>query len=140
MPQLRCELSSDFANVTQRRLGRRAFFEDDDDKRRYLDTLKCMMGEYDASILAWTLMTNHVHLLINEQDGFARIDGYRPRICDSDARAIAQRYFGTEFSDHIVGLPKLERDKALRLLKDIGLSIWQIERLTGIGRGIITKA
>ena len=253
MRQLRCELSSDFVHVTQRGLGRRALFEDDVDKRRYLDTLKRMMGEYDASILAWTLMTNHVHLLmkttpatlsrfmqrvgisyaqyfngrhghvgkvfqnrfssqpietsdhllatiryihrnaeraqiastpdylwssyreiaggnrvlegeglcdvaaacdlfgsmdnfirfhqlINEQDGFARIDGYRPRICDSDARAIAQRYFGAEFSDYIVGLPKKERDKALHLLKDIGLSIRQIERLTGIGRGIITKA
>ena len=84
-------------------------------------------------------MSNHVHQLINEQDGFARIDGYRPRICDSDARTIAQRYFGTDFSDYIVGLPKQERDKALRLLKDIGLYIRQIERLTGIGRGIITK-
>ncbi len=64
MRQRRYELSSNFIHVTQRGLGRRALFEDDVDKRRYLDTLKRMMSEYDASILAWTLMTNHVHLLM----------------------------------------------------------------------------
>lgn len=64
MRQLRCELSSNFIHVTQRGLGRRALFEDDVDKKRYLDTLKRMMGEYDVSILAWTLTTNHIHLLV----------------------------------------------------------------------------
>ena len=52
MRQPRCELSSDFVHITQRGLGRRALFEDDVDKRRYLDMLKRMMGEYDVSILA----------------------------------------------------------------------------------------
>lgn len=51
MRQLRCELSSGFVHATQRGLGRQALFEDDDDKRHYLDTLKRMMGEYDAPIL-----------------------------------------------------------------------------------------
>ncbi|MBQ9058981.1 MAG: transposase [Atopobiaceae bacterium] len=36
-------------------------------------------------------------------------------------------------------LPKGERDELLRKLKQAGLSIRQIERLTGIGRGVIAR-
>ena len=42
-----------------------------------------------------------------------------------------------------VALQKLkreERDAALRQLKDRGLSVRQIERLTGINRGVVQKA
>lgn len=35
---------------------------------------------------------------------------------------------------------KEERDEALRLLKDEGLSVRQIERLTGINRGVVLRA
>lgn len=38
------------------------------------------------------------------------------------------------------GLPKLERDAILSSLRDQGFSIRQIERATGISRGIIAKA
>ena len=50
MRQPRYKLSSNFIHVTQRGLGRRALFEDDVDKRRYLDTLKRMMSE------SWTTL------------------------------------------------------------------------------------
>lgn len=40
----------------------------------------------------------------------------------------------------IKALPVHERNECLRLLRDRGLSVRQLERLTGIGRGIITRA
>lgn len=80
------------------------------------------------------------HEVEDEWDGFARIDTYRPRLSDDDAREIAIKHYGVNFSDHLASLPKKERDDALRLLKDLGISIRQLERLTGIGRGPIAKA
>ncbi len=80
------------------------------------------------------------HEIENEQDGFTRIDAYRPRLSDDDAREIVTRHYGVEFSDRLASLPKQERDEALRLLKDLGISIRQLERLTGIGRGPIARA
>ena len=253
MRTLRSELPPGHLHVTQRGLGRRLIFEDDRDKRRYLATLRDKLEHSGVAVLAWTLMPNHVHLLVqaqptelsklmqrlgtsyaqyftgrhghvgkvfqnrfssepveteehmlvairyihrnaevariagmenypwssyreilgektalegrgicnaskalgffgsgeefarfhameNELDGFARVDGYRPRLSDSDACAIASRYYGKGFADSLSCMPKEERDKALRILKALGLSIRQIERLTGIGRGPITKA
>lgn len=35
---------------------------------------------------------------------------------------------------------KVERDSMLRKLKGIGLSIRQIERVTGISRGVVAKS
>lgn len=76
----------------------------------------------------------------SEADGFERIDGYRRRIDDVEAAEIAIGMFGSAFSDRICSMPKAKRDDALARLKFAGLSIRQIERLTGIGRGIITRA
>ncbi|MCL2529588.1 MAG: hypothetical protein FWE41_04575 [Coriobacteriia bacterium] len=39
----------------------------------------------------------------------------------------------------LVGLPRLERDAILASLRKQGFSIRQIERLTGVSRGIIAK-
>ena len=253
MRKLRSELPPGYIHVTQRGLGRRLIFEDDHDKRRYLAMLRDKLEHSGVSVLVWTLMPNHVHLLVraqpaelsklmqrlgtsyaqyfngrhghvgkvfqnrfssepveteahmlvairyihrnaevariatmrdypwssyreilgkrvalegegicdaskaleffgsmeefsrfhameNEVDGFARVDGYRPRLSDSDAYAIVSRHYGKGFADSLPRMPKEERDEALRTLKILGLSIRQIERLTGIGRGPITKA
>lgn len=80
------------------------------------------------------------HGVQSERDELVRIDAYRPRMGDDEAQGVARRRFGQGFADRIAAMPKAERDKALRLLKDLGLSIRQIERLTGIGRGPIARA
>ncbi len=46
---------------------------------------------------------------------------------------------GIEY-DEISKLPKLERNKLLRKLRAEGFTIGQLERVTGISRGIITRA
>lgn len=64
----------------------------------------------------------------------------RPRISDAEARAIASKVFGASFGDGIASMEKAERDRALRRLHGMGVSIRQLERLTGIGRGVIQPA
>lgn len=66
--------------------------------------------------------------------------GKRPRLDDDEARMIAIRQFGSSFASRLPAMPKPQRDKALRTLKALGLSVRQIERLTGIGRNIIERA
>lgn len=252
MRKPRQNLSSEYIHVTQRGLGKRIIFEDDQDRRKYLAILENKLRDYEITVLAWTLMNNHVHLLMRtlphdlsklmqrigtsysqyfngyhghvgkvfqnrfhaeetnsdahlmaairyihrncevakignksayrwssyrdicgefpiegagicdkeavvdlfggmeafvsfhdretEQDEFIRLDGYRKRISDDDARTIATKEFGADFADAISTMPKSERDKALKLLKELGISVRQLQRLTGIGRGPISKA
>ena len=253
MRRLRCESSSVYVHVTQRGLGRRLIFEDDNDRKKYLSTLKSKLMDYELAVFAWVLMGNHVHLLLkadpnslskfmqrvgisyaqyfngrhghtgklfqnrfssaaidyeehllaavryihrnpetagicnteeypwssyreivgmnahgestgicdvtavvnlfgsingfteyhndrSRYDTIADISIYRPRISDAEAVNIARSQFGEHYSDHISTMKKADRDNALRLLKDLGLSVRQIERLTGIGRGSIGRA
>ena len=62
------------------------------------------------------------------------------RKTEEEARQIIIDLIGGKEPHEIGGLPKLERNGILGLLKGIkGLSIRQIERITGIPRGIIQK-
>ena len=54
-------------------------------------------------------------------------------------RETALAVIGETNLEVIATLPKNERNTLLKKLKDSGLSVRQIERLTGIGRGIIQK-
>ena len=63
----------------------------------------------------------------------------RTVIPDGEAVEIARRFFGDEFANSIASMSRKERNDALRQLRDCGLSVRQIERLTGVGRGIIQK-
>ena len=62
------------------------------------------------------------------------------RIADSEAERIARSLYGPTYKSAIALLPKKERDRAIRRLKVSGLSVRQIERLTGIGRNIVSRA
>lgn len=76
------------------------------------------------------------------KDDVVMIDGCpaRPRITDVEARRIASQIYGETFSDEIVEMNKNERNQALRLLFDRGISIRQLGRLTGIGSSAIYRA
>lgn len=79
------------------------------------------------------------HNIENETDSIIRIDNYRRKIDDAEARDIASKMFGKSFSDLICAMQKSDRDKAIAKLRYAGLSIRQIERLTGVGRGVIGR-
>lgn len=80
------------------------------------------------------------HLQRGVHEELVRIDGYRRRMDDGEAREIIASLCGESRGERIAELPKTERDAALAKLKMRGLSVRQVERLTGIGRNIVAKA
>lgn len=234
-------------HVIARGAGRQVIFEDDDDRCRYLNDLERFAISKDIQIIAWCLMDNHVHLLLEgeldavsrfmqtlsseyaqyfngrhdrvgplfqsryksepvetdeyfltvicyihnnpERAGIAPADEYRwssfseyaeaPVCCRTEkalqiigsreqflmlhkdessvpsATVMEDKSFSKLGSDDLVeyaigllgeevfrrlkGLPKEQRDRAIGILRANGMSVRQIERITGIGRGIIGR-
>lgn len=62
------------------------------------------------------------------------------RITDQEAINIIKRICKINETDEVQKFDKKSRDKFLRQLKRKGLSVRQLERLTGINRGVIQKA
>lgn len=69
-----------------------------------------------------------------------RIDGYKPRLSDAEATEVLRARFGAQFADALTAMPRAMRDRKLAECHDLGLSTRQIERLTGIGRGAVSRA
>jgi REP element-mobilizing transposase RayT len=59
---------------------------------------------------------------------------------DEVARKKICEQYGVPSGTRLQQWEKKERDEALKKLKDMGMSVRQLERLTGINRGIIQKA
>ena len=64
----------------------------------------------------------------------------RKRMGDRDARELLEKRFGEGFALQLSLLDKTTRNDALSEMKSAGLSVRQLQRLTGIGFGIITRA
>ena len=56
-------------HVIVRGIGQQDIFYEEDDFQRYLETAKKVSRESGVSVLGYCLMTNHVHLLLKEEDG-----------------------------------------------------------------------
>lgn len=239
---------SNIYHVIVRGAGRQIIFEDDADRQRYLDDLGRYAAQREVDILAWCLMSNHVHLLLEggldsisslmqmlgseyaqyfnrrydrvgplfqgryksepveseeylltvvryihdnpARAGIAPAATYRwssydeyvgtpvlcrtarvmdilgskgqflvlhespstarghsvmdcesPRRLGSDALTEwAESLLGEADFRHLKELPREQRDRKIALLRSSGMSIRQIERITGIGRNIIARA
>ena len=64
----------------------------------------------------------------------------RRRLSDAEGDAIALRICGERYRDTLPTLAVSDRNALLARLRLAGLSVRQIERLTGLGRGVIAKA
>ena len=62
------------------------------------------------------------------------------RITDEKAKKIIHKKAKCDSVAEFQELPKAKRDKLLRVLKDQGLSIRQISRLTGTPKGVVERA
>jgi putative transposase len=58
-------------HVIQRGSNRSAFFAGDSDYQFFLDCLRAACEQYGCQVHAYTLMTNHAHLLMTPRTGFA---------------------------------------------------------------------
>ena len=59
---------------------------------------------------------------------------------DEWAKTVIRQCFGKKSGTFLQSLSKSDRNKSLRILKENGLSVRQIERLTGISRNIVQRA
>ena len=64
----------------------------------------------------------------------------RSRVDENTALEIAQKVLGQNPAACAAALDRAERDRAIRELRDSGLTIKQIQRFTGFGRGVIQRA
>lgn len=62
----RRQSESNIYHIMVRGNERKEIFLDDEDRRRYLDTIEKMKGQNCFAIYSYCLMSNHVHLLIRE--------------------------------------------------------------------------
>ncbi len=58
---------SDIYHVMLRSINRMQLFYDDDDRHEFIERLIRYKERFKFSLLAWSLMGNHVHLLIKSQ-------------------------------------------------------------------------
>lgn len=158
--QARKKSCSNIYHLMMRGINRQVIFEDNDDYKRFLDTLIRFKGKCDYTIYAYCLMSNHVHLLLKV--GQEPLEKVMRRICASYVRWYNYKYerigylFQDRFKSEVVEnedtvsrvenilelqkLDKVTRDKYLKELRERhGFSIRQIERLTGINRGVIQR-
>lgn len=56
---------SGYYHIVVRSAGQIALFEDDNDRRKYLRLLRQARDTTGARIIAWVLMTDHVHLVVD---------------------------------------------------------------------------
>lgn len=66
--------------------------------------------------------------------------GARRLLDDSDALGVARAVLGDVRPEEVASLPRQERDGAIRALRAARLSVRQVERLTGVSRGVISRA
>ena len=208
MPRVARQIAgSGFYHVTCRGNGRQLLFEDDEDRRHYLVLLENKARSHEVAVLAWCLMDNHVHLLLDDPknevshmmhglttayaqyfnsktghvgavfqwssyqeyltgggivsselilDMVGGPKGFRQlfqderyayyfvrasrRVADDEALSAARGALEGGQPGDIKALCREDRDEALRRLRETGLTVKQIERLTGIGKSSITRA
>lgn len=67
MPRVaRKKSESGIYHVIVRGINRQDIFHDDEDRQRYLDTLKRITEENTSEVLGYCIMNNHIHLIIRE--------------------------------------------------------------------------
>ena len=79
MPRIARAVAAGFAHhITHRGNNRQDIFFVDDDRRSYLASLKEHCDEYGLEVLAYCLMTNHIHLVAipRKEDSLAKGIGY----------------------------------------------------------------
>ena len=66
---LRIDRAGDWYHVTNRGVGRRAIYEDDRDRRRWLELLAEARAMYGWVLHGYMMMENHYHLFLETTEG-----------------------------------------------------------------------
>ncbi len=106
---------SGWYHVTMRGAGRRALFEDDDDRVRFLRDLDdaARHSNEAVEIPAWCLMDNHVHLVVKAED-LSSLQRSTHRLCSGYASRFNRKngHVGPVFQERFASFP-IESDAYL---------------------------
>lgn len=121
MPRVAREKSeSGIYHVMVRGINRDDIFFDEADHMRYLQTIARVKNRIEFSVLAYCLMSNHVHLLLKEGDGVA-IGQVMQRIGTSFVQWYNAKYerVGHLFQDRFLSVPVNTDEQFLAVLRYI---------------------
>lgn len=119
------------------------------------DKYKWSSWRYYTGELKGLVDTQEVHRLLGgpegflkysaEADPFSEDEGFfecreSKRLTDREAQQIIKEVLRLESGTQLQQMDRAKRDKAICKMKEQGLSVRQIERLTGITRGIVMNA
>ena len=91
MPRGPRELSGQgFYHVIMRGAGKQVIFEDEGDYETFLWTLRRALERFSLSVMAWCLMSNHVHLLVSDAKG--ELSGFVHLVSTTYARHFNERW------------------------------------------------
>lgn len=98
-------------------------------------------GLTDSRLLASMIGSEADFLeFLQQEDTTEHMELDNPKKDDEWAMSIIRELLQIESGTQLQQFGKDDRDNALALLKEQGISIRQLERLTGINRGIVQKA
>ena len=84
-------------------------------------------------------MSRDFHALVDYGTPCCDIGRGRRLVSDGEATAVARAVLGGVAPNAICGLARDDRNAAIRTLRASGLSVRQVERLTGISRGVVAS-
>jgi len=98
-------------------------------------------GVTDTELLSAMIGTKEALLqFLEQEDTVECMEAQRQKKDDAWAMAVIRDQLKLESGTQLQQFDRVERDSALVLLKECGISIRQLERLTGINRGVIHRA
>ena len=130
--QARKESSTGIFHVMMRGINHQNIFEEPEDYYQFIATLDCMRVHYDEDGLMNEMLPDTVRCLDIE-------DSSRSRPSDDQVWQMIIEMVGVTNSSAFQVLEDKSKRMVLKELKDKGASYRQLERLTGVGRGLIQK-
>ena len=96
-----------FYHVIMRGAGKQVRFEDGRDYEAFLQMLRRALERFSLSVMAWCLMSNHVHLLVDDAKG--ELSGFAHLVSTTYARHFNERWghvghvFSSRFTSVAIG-------------------------------------
>jgi REP element-mobilizing transposase RayT len=137
--QLRKKSGTGIYHVMVRGINRQDIFEDEEDYLQMVSILRALSDRHDEQGLrlpplsifyAYCLMSNHLHLLLREQE---------EEVSDSEIKSFLVDSQGIVNPLMVQSLEKSRRNEVLRTMLSLGAGIRQLSRLTGVSFGVIQK-
>ena len=143
--QARLDAPGTLHHVMIRGIERKSIFRDDQDRKDFVARLGNLANQTDTRILAWSLLSNHVHLLLFS--GPAGLPLFMRRLLTGYAQGFNRRHkrrghlFQNRYKSVVCEAVSRVRGKVGWILsREFGISLAEIARMVGVCTSAIAKA